>query len=159
MILDPTLLSEILIDGPLAQETADAVKSISLSGIRVTPTTVGLGEIIRYAIFLGKVRPYLFRLEGVRQEMQALISNMLITSQTARIGESDPTIMLEAYQLSFSSNLNYSLAHLAATSSKLRESALCSRTTIAILGECPALKVSILKDYGSDLAEISIRLE
>lgn len=156
MILDHVLIADMLIDGTEAQLTADTIRTISSDGTRVAPTIVGAGEIIRYIVFLGNVRPFLFRLSGVRSETESFIEHIVTTSLAARSPENEAQIMTNAYRLCTISKLSYSMAHLAASASMLRETALCSKATISILANSSLLQVSIVKEHGSNLAEISI---
>jgi hypothetical protein len=159
MILDPVIISEILIDGPAAQLAADTIRSISSSGKRVATTFVGAGEITRYVLFLGKLRPYLFRNQGVKGEVEGAIDNVFSTSMFSSDRDLQPSVMMIAYRLSFSSGLNFSVSHLASSAAASGESILCARGTVALLASVQGLSVEIVREFGKgEIAEISVQI-
>ena len=158
MILDPAIITEILLDGPSAQAASDTIRFISGRGEVVAPTSVGAGEIARYVIFLGKIRPSLMRLDGTRHELEVFLEHVFRTSASARQDELSHKIMLEAYRLSVASSLNFSLAHLATTASVCGDSVLCARDTLATLASSPLLTIAVLKDHTAAIAEVTIRV-
>ena len=158
MILDPAIVTEILLDGPSAQVASEAIRSISGGGEVVAPTLVGAGEIARYMIFLGKIRPFLIRLDGTRHELETFLEYLFRTASSVRQEELSHKIMLESYRLSVASSLNFSLAHLATTASVCGDSVLCARDTLATLASSPLLTIAIIKDHSAAIAEITIKV-
>jgi hypothetical protein len=150
MILDPVLFTEMLIDAPIADDVATAIKEISLTGELVTPTHIGFGEITRYVLFVGRLRPFIFRHSGVQEETEKMIENLSRTLMSAaNSSDFSPKVTMDAYRLSFSSNLNYSIAHLAAAIHHSKETALCSRATILALSQNPNIKLALKKEYAA----------
>jgi hypothetical protein len=95
----------------------------------------------------------------VKGEVEGAIDNVFSTSMFSSDRDLQPSVMMIAYRLSFSSGLNFSVSHLASSAAASGESILCARGTVALLASVQGLSVEIVREFGKgEIAEISVQI-